>query len=102
MAAVAAAQIAGGRAVVEEYIRYLACGITNVVNTFQPEVIAFSGGISKEGETLLGPLRHSVEADMFGGPSLRMTRFEICTLGHRAGIIGAAELARRAIEEPTA
>ena len=35
----------------------LACGIVNAINIFQPDVLCIGGGISREGETLLSPLR---------------------------------------------
>lgn len=41
---------AAGKAVVDEYIKYLACGITNIINTFQPDLLAMGGGISHEGD----------------------------------------------------
>jgi len=34
--------------VVTKYFEYVACGITNIVNIFQPEIICIGGGISKE------------------------------------------------------
>ena len=48
---------AAAKKVVENYIYYLAMGITNVVNIFQPDIICIGGGIGHEGETLLAPLR---------------------------------------------
>ena len=35
--------------VVVEYIRYLACGITSLVNIFQPEVFCVGGGVANQG-----------------------------------------------------
>lgn len=85
-----------GKAVVEEYIHYLAVGVANTINIFYPEVISLSGGISKEGETLLAPLREQTYAMVFGGMHEgKQTRLEVCTLGHRAGLIGAAMLAHQ-------
>lgn len=76
--------------VVDEYISYLACGIANVINTLQPEIISLGGGISKEGENLLVPLRVEVAKEVFGGHMV--TEIRSCTLGNDAGIIGAAML----------
>ena len=39
---------AAARAVVDQYLRYLADGLSNFVNIFQPEVIALGGGVSHE------------------------------------------------------
>ena len=82
------------KAVCDKYIEYIACGAANVVNIFQPEVLVFGGGISKEGETLLGPMRPLIrEFDYarFGG---RQTKIVAAKLGRDAGIIGAAFLGR--------
>ena len=81
--------------VVDAYIGHLACGLANLVNIFFPEVIALSGGVANQGEALLAPLREKVRAATFGhSTAVRRTRIELCTLGYRAGVIGAAMLAR--------
>ena len=46
---------ATAKAVVDNWIEYVACGISNVVNTFEPEAICIGGGVSNQGETLLAP-----------------------------------------------
>lgn len=80
--------------VVKTYVRYLAAGVTNVVNIFFPEVIAFSGGVANQGETLLEPLRQEVSRQEFGGHyASRHPRLIRCSLGYQAGVIGAALLA---------
>lgn len=76
--------------VVDEYISYLACGIGNLINILQPEIVSLGGGISKEGENLLAPLREEVKKEVFGGHMV--TDIRQCTLGNDAGIIGAAML----------
>lgn len=83
-----------GRQVVDKYIHYLGCGLANIINIFQPEVICLSGGISRQGEALLEPLRRVVYPQVFGGVDQRTARIEICTLGHKAGLIGAAMLVK--------
>ena len=83
--------------VVDEYIGYLACGLGNLINGLQPEVISIGGGIGKQGERLLVPLRRKVEEETFGErrEGEKMTRLVSCTLGYKAGLIGAAMAARR-------
>ena len=84
-----------GTQVVEDYIEHLTCGLTNLVNIFFPEVLALSGGVANQGEVLLAPLREKVRARSFGARyAASHTRIELCTLGYRAGVIGAAMLAR--------
>ncbi len=79
-----------GKQVVDRYIRYLACGLTNMVNIFQPEVLCIGGGVSHEGETLLAPVREIVAKEQFAQTSASKTRIVAAKLGNDAGIIGAA------------
>ena len=81
-----------GRRVVEQYIRYVGCGLVNMINIFQPEVLCIGGGICNEGETLLAPLRRMIEEERYSKYSARQTRLCVATLGNDAGVIGAAAL----------
>ncbi len=78
--------------VVDTYIRYLACGVINMINIFQPEILCIGGGISHEGETLLAPLRRLVNEEEFNRSGHRRTEIRAAQLGNDAGIIGAAFL----------
>ena len=80
------------REVVDTYISYLATGITNVVNIFQPEVLSIGGGVSGERDNLLKPLLPLVNAEKYGGDTVPQTKIRIAELGNDAGIIGAAFL----------
>lgn len=91
----AQARDAVAQQVVDEYIHGLAVGVANLINVFFPEVIGISGGIANQGETLLTPLRQQVEELVFGHDfAAKKTRITACTLGYRAGVIGAALLAK--------
>ncbi len=81
--------------VVNAYIRSLASGVTNIINIFFPEVVAFSGGVANQGEALLAPLREEVHRQEFGYRYVkRHARLVKCELGYQSGIIGAALLAK--------
>jgi glucokinase len=80
--------------VVDTYIGYLACGVTNFINVFQPEVFSIGGGISNEKDYLLEPLKKIVEVEQYSRNSDKKTQIKIAELGNRAGIIGAASLGR--------
>lgn len=81
------------QAVVEQYLDYLADGLANFVNIFQPEVIALGGGVSHEkDESLLLPLRERISTMCFGREAERHTALVKAKLGNDAGIIGAALL----------
>ena len=47
--------------VVDTYLEYVACGLTNIINTFQPEILCIGGGISNQGEVILAPIREYVK-----------------------------------------
>lgn len=84
---------AAAKAVVERYRDYLADGLANYINIFQPEVIALGGGVSgARDEDLLLPLREMVLEMCFGREADRHTRLVKAKLGNDAGIIGAALL----------
>ena len=79
-----------GKKVVDRYIRYIACGLVNVINIFQPEVLCIGGGICKEGDTLLKPLEEHIKRERYSKFSSHQTRLCVAELGNDAGVIGAA------------
>lgn len=76
---------------VEDYIRYVGTGLVSVINIFQPELVLIGGGISREKEYLLAPVREYVYERDFN-KYMRKTRIECASLLNDAGIIGAALL----------
>ncbi len=80
------------KAVVDKYIKYLAAGITNTINIFQPDVLCIGGGVCNEGDPLLLPMKAIVEQENFARNSEKKTEIVIAKLGNDAGIIGAAFL----------
>lgn len=83
-----------GIKVVDQYIKYVACGLINLVNALQPEVICVGGGICNEGETLMKPLRRYVQAERYSIYSKIQTKIVKAQLGNDAGVIGAAILGK--------
>ena len=82
-----------GAEVVDTYISYLACGVANLINIFQPEVFTIGGGVSGEGDNLLIPLREKVSEQIYSKDKILKTDLRIATLGNDAGIIGVAAFA---------
>ena len=78
--------------VVDFYIKALACGITNVINVFQPDVLCIGGGVCNEGDALLLPVRELVKQEVYTRNSPKNTEIVIAKLGNDAGLIGAAFL----------
>ena len=81
-----------GIKVVDQYIKYVACGLLNLVNALQPEIICIGGGLCTEGETLMKPLRRFVQAERYSIHSKIQTKIVKAELGNDAGVIGAAIL----------
>ncbi len=80
--------------VVDKYIKYLAAGITNTINIFQPDILCIGGGVCNEGDPLLLPVKALVEKEDFASNSAKRTEIVIAKLGNDAGIIGAAFLGK--------
>lgn len=78
--------------VVDKFVEYLACGCTNFINIFQPDVLLIGGGVSKERDALLNPLKEMIARDSFDKNPEKATKILAATLGNDAGIIGAALL----------
>ncbi len=82
-----------GQKVVDEYIEYLACGLANMINIFDPEVLCIGGGVCNEGDNLLIPLKKKIFGQVYGAATKKdFTEIKIAELGNDAGIIGAAAL----------
>ena len=83
-----------GAAVVDEYISYLSCGIVNMINIFQPNVLSIGGGVCNEGDYLMRPLLEKVWGETYTREGTPRTQILIAKLGNDAGIIGAAVLGK--------
>ena len=70
----------------------MGCGIANVVNTFEPEVVCIGGGVSNQGEVLLAPVRDYVQKETHNITTGRCPEIRACLLRNDAGVIGAAAL----------
>jgi len=82
-----------GKKVVDTYIKYLACGLTNMINIFQPQVLCIGGGVCGEGDYLLKPLIKIIRRSEYGASTqTNFSEIKIAELGNDAGIIGAAAL----------
>ena len=81
---------ATAKTVVDNYINYVACGVTNLVNVFQPDVLSIGGGVSHEGDNILVPIREFVVRERYSKNVEKQTEINAAKLGNDAGIIGAA------------
>lgn len=78
--------------VIDRFIEWLSCGVTNLINIFQPEILCIGGGIAAQGDFIIKPLTEKVERKRYTQHAKRQTKICAATLGNDAGIIGAALL----------
>ena len=78
--------------VIDKYIQHIAEGIVNLINIFQPQVIAIGGGVSVQGDNLLNPVKAQVADRCYG--NLKIADIVMAQLGNDAGIVGAAFLGK--------
>lgn len=81
-----------GKTLVDNYIQYLADGITDLANIFRPDIIVLGGGVCAQGEKLTEPLNQYLRANCFGNTVAYVPRAVVAQNGNQAGIIGAAGL----------
>jgi len=79
--------------VVDDFLEYLASGLSSLIAVFRPQIIIIGGGISKEGEYLIAPLQEKTNIKSAGTGILRPVPITQAKLFNDAGIIGAALLA---------
>lgn len=84
---------AAATAVVKRYLHYFKLGIANVINAFQPEILALGGGICNQGDVLLEAAREAVRRGSYC-KTVEPSRVVPAKLGNEAGIFGAAYLRR--------
>jgi glucokinase len=74
---------------------WLGEGIASLTAVLDPAVVAVGGGVADAGELLLGPARESFHHQLTGRGHRPELAIRSASLGNRAGLIGAADLARR-------
>jgi len=75
---------------------YLGTGFANLINIFNPDVIAIGGGVANIGEMLLGPA-YAVAKERAFLQAYESVRFVPAELGRNSGVLGAAAYALQGI-----
>ena len=76
---------------------WLGVGIANLAAALDPGLFVIGGGVSAAGELLLGPARDTYRRQLTGRGYRPEARVVAARLGNEAGLIGAADLARREV-----
>ena len=83
---------AAASAVIDRYCEYLSVGVSNIVNALAPEIILIGGGISRQGERILAPIRRYISENCFDRRQEALPEIAAAQMGNEAGIVGAAAL----------
>ena len=75
--------------------RWLGEGIASLTAVLDPAVAVIGGGVSGAGDLLIEPARAAFAKELTGRGHRPVLEIRRATLGNRAGMIGAAALARR-------
>ena len=75
--------------------RWIGEGIATLTAVLDPAVVVIGGGVSEAGDLLLDPVRSHFRANLTGRNYRPQLEIRAAVLGNTAGMIGAADLARR-------
>lgn len=84
---------------IQDVGQWLGLGMANLAAALDPGTFVIGGGLSAAGSLLLEPARRTFSRNLTGRGFRQSARIEIATLGAHAGLIGAADLARRSLEK---
>lgn len=84
---------------VEETAQYLAAGVVGIVNAFNPCLLILGGGVIQGQPEYVPLIEHSVRENALE-TAVEHLRIVTALLGNKAGVVGAAALARSKIGDP--
>jgi glucokinase len=77
--------------------RWLGRGIASLAAALDPNVVVIGGGVSEAGELLLRPAQEMFAETLTGRGFRPLAPIRLAALGPDAGLVGAADLARRRV-----
>jgi glucokinase len=80
---------------IHEIGAWLGEGIAALAAVLDPATVAVGGGVADAGDMLLAPATEAFQASLTGRGYRPMLDIRLAQLGNKAGLIGAADLARR-------
>ncbi|GHF32082.1 MULTISPECIES: ROK family glucokinase [Streptomyces] len=78
-----------------ELARWVGSGLADLASLFDPSAFIVGGGLSDEGDLVLDPIRKSFRRWLVGGQWRPHAQVLAAQLGGKAGLVGAADLARQ-------
>jgi glucokinase len=89
---------AGDSAAIDAFARigtWLAFGLTDLIQILDPQVIVVGGGVVDAGDLLMAPTRAALTNQLAQRGKLPVAPVRAASMGNDAGVVGAADLARR-------
>jgi len=77
--------------------RWLGRGLADLAAIIDPSVLVIGGGVAEAGDLLLGPARDAFATSLTGRGFRPAAPIRLAALGPDAGLVGAADLARRRV-----
>ncbi|MFD4835141.1 ROK family glucokinase [Streptomyces sp. SID4919] len=78
-----------------ELARWAGAGLADLASLFDPSAFIVGGGVSDEGDLVLDPIRKSFRRWLVGSHWRPHAQVLAARLGNKAGLVGAADLARQ-------
>jgi len=84
--------------VITKFVSYLAAGVANIINIFNPEMIIIGGGVSKAGAVFIEDIKNACQKRAM---PVSFNNVEIvgATLGNDAGMMGAGAFALKSLNK---
>lgn len=82
----------GALAVIDEFGRWVAIGLSNLTNAFDPEMFVLGGGMATGADLYTEPIRRWYREVLYQAERRPVPRIEFARLGEHAGAVGAAFL----------
>lgn len=80
--------------VLDTFLNYLSIGVINMITLLQPEILVIGGGMSKEKDAIIDPLKKLVIENSLTKNLTEKTTIKTAVLFNDAGIVGAAAYIR--------
>jgi glucokinase len=85
-------------ALIADLAQWLGEGIATLASVLDPGVVVVGGGVSEAGDLLLNPAKKAFLDSLSAAENRPHLELRLATLGNEAGMIGSADLARKAAE----
>lgn len=84
----------GACELIAELGSWLGVGVASISSLLDPDMIVVGGGVAAAGDLLLDPARTAYAGNLTARTHRDLAPFVLAGMGNRAGIVGAADLAR--------